>query len=130
MNLVLFSKFIILLNKNFVTLNLERMYKVAILRKKHFNSAHRINRSLLTVEENKTIFGKCHNPNFHAHNYELAVNILNTKDVAVFTETRHLGVSPRGIKDDSASTVTSLFGGKFKEAQTQTKFRDYLNTKI
>lgn len=49
--------------------------KLAISRKEHFNAAHRLNNSSLSLEENKAIFGKCNNDNFHGHNYELIVKV-------------------------------------------------------
>ena len=44
-------------------------------------------------------------------------NILETEDVAVIIDAKHLCVSSRGIKDDTSSTVTSYFGGKFNNQQ-------------
>lgn len=49
--------------------------KVAVYRKEHFNAAHRLNNSLLSDEENATLFGKCNYPNYHGHNYDLIVKI-------------------------------------------------------
>ncbi|MBC7695675.1 MAG: GTP cyclohydrolase I FolE [Burkholderiales bacterium] len=54
---------------------------------------------------------------------------LNTEDVVVVIEAKHLCVSSRGIKDDSSSTITSFYGGKFKDEQTKTEFLSYLNLK-
>ncbi|QTE22582.1 GTP cyclohydrolase I FolE [Polaribacter cellanae] len=51
--------------------------------------------------------------------------ILNTEDVAVIIDAKHLCVSSRGIKDDTSSTVTSYFGGKF---QNQEKIAELQNT--
>lgn len=51
--------------------------------------------------------------------------ILNTEDVAVIIDAKHLCVSSRGIKDDTSSTVTSYFGGKFN---TQEKIVELQNT--
>lgn len=56
--------------------------------------------------------------------------VLHTEDVVVVIEARHLCVSSRGIKDESSSTVTSFYGGKFKEEQTKNEFLNYLNIKI
>jgi GTP cyclohydrolase I len=56
-------------------------------------------------------------------------NALGTEDVVVVIEARHLCVSSRGIKDDNSSTVTSFYGGKFKEEQTKSEFLNYLNLK-
>ena len=54
--------------------------KVSVFRKEHFNAAHRLNNPLLSVEENKAVFGKCNNTNFHGHNYELIVKISGFVD--------------------------------------------------
>ena len=53
-------------------------------------------------------------------------NALNTEDIAVVIEASHLCVSSRGIKDDSSSTITSFYGGKFNEEQIKTEFLNYL----
>lgn len=52
-------------------------------------------------------------------------NILETEDVAVIIDAKHLCVSSRGVKDDTSSTVTSYFGGKFN---TQEKIAELQNT--
>jgi len=54
---------------------------------------------------------------------------LETEDVAVFIDSRHLCVSMRGIRDVSSSTITSEFRGKFKDEATQRKFIDYIKSK-
>ena len=51
-------------------------FKTAITRKEHFNSAHRLHNASWSNQKNKEIFGKCNNPNFHGHNYELEVTII------------------------------------------------------
>lgn len=52
--------------------------------------------------------------------------VLNTKDVACVIDAKHLCVNSRGIKDVDSSTVTSEFGGKFKEKETRREFLDYI----
>ena len=42
-------------------------------------------------------------------------DILQTEDVAVLIDAKHLCVSSRGVKDDTSSTFTSYYGGVFKE---------------
>ncbi|NBL64870.1 6-carboxytetrahydropterin synthase [Flavobacterium sp. NST-5] len=49
--------------------------KVTVSRKAHFNAAHRLYRKDWSDEKNNLIFGKCNNPNFHGHNYELIVSV-------------------------------------------------------
>ncbi len=53
-------------------------------------------------------------------------NVLNTKDVAVLIEAKHLCVSSRGVQDDASTTITSFYGGKFKEDATKAEFLSYL----
>jgi 6-pyruvoyltetrahydropterin/6-carboxytetrahydropterin synthase len=54
--------------------------KVAIFRKEHFNSAHRLFNPAWSDERNESIFGKCNNPNYHGHNYELIVQLRGEID--------------------------------------------------
>lgn len=49
--------------------------KVTISRKAHFNAAHRLFNPTWDDERNYEVFGKCSNPNFHGHNYEMIVSI-------------------------------------------------------
>lgn len=54
--------------------------KVAVYRKEHFNAAHRLNNPNWDEATNNAIFGKCNNPHFHGHNYELVVKITGVPD--------------------------------------------------
>jgi 6-pyruvoyltetrahydropterin/6-carboxytetrahydropterin synthase len=54
--------------------------RVAVLRKEHFNAAHRLHNPEWNVEDNARIFGKCNNPNFHGHNYDLIVRLSGEVD--------------------------------------------------
>lgn len=56
------------------------MKKASVYRKEHFNAAHRLHNPLLTDEENRELYGKCNNPNFHGHNYELVVKVTGPID--------------------------------------------------
>lgn len=56
--------------------------KVAVYRKEHFNAAHRLHNMDWSDEKNMTVFGKCNNPNYHGHNYELIVKVVGFPDVA------------------------------------------------
>lgn len=49
--------------------------KVTVNRKAHFNAAHRLYNAEWTDARNATVFGKCANPNYHGHNYELIVAV-------------------------------------------------------
>jgi GTP cyclohydrolase IA len=52
--------------------------------------------------------------------------ILGTKDIAVMMDAKHLCVSSRGVKDDSSTTVTSYYGGKFQEDAKKAEFLKYI----
>lgn len=54
--------------------------RVAVYRKAHFNAAHRLHVSDWSETENDRIFGKCNNPHFHGHNYELIVKVTGKVD--------------------------------------------------
>ena len=53
-------------------------------------------------------------------------NVLGTDDVACVIDAKHLCVNSRGIRDIESSTVTSEFGGKFKDIATKREFLDYI----
>jgi 6-pyruvoyltetrahydropterin/6-carboxytetrahydropterin synthase len=50
--------------------------KAAIIRKEHFNAAHRLFNPDWSEEKNREVFGKCSNANYHGHNYELLVRLV------------------------------------------------------
>jgi GTP cyclohydrolase I len=52
--------------------------------------------------------------------------VLNTEDVACVIDAKHLCVNSRGIRDIESSTVTSEFGGRFKEDNVRREFLDYI----
>ncbi|MDB9966831.1 6-carboxytetrahydropterin synthase [Flavobacteriaceae bacterium] len=54
--------------------------KVTVSRKAHFNAAHRLFVENWSDEKNKNLFGKCSNPNFHGHNYDLIVDVTGDVD--------------------------------------------------
>lgn len=49
--------------------------RIAVYRKEHFNAAHRLHNPQLSSEENEHLYGKCNNPNYHGHNYDLVVRV-------------------------------------------------------
>ena len=55
--------------------------------------------------------------------------VLKTEDVAVLIDARHLCVSSRGIQDSNSATVTSFYGGKFKEETVRQEFLKYIDLK-
>ena len=54
--------------------------RVTVSRKAHFNAAHRLYRKDWSFEKNQAVFGKCNNPNFHGHNYDLTVSVTGEID--------------------------------------------------
>ena len=56
------------------------MPTVAVYRKEHFNAAHRLHNDAFDEATNDKIFGKCNNPHFHGHNYELIVKVTGEPD--------------------------------------------------
>lgn len=52
--------------------------------------------------------------------------ILNTEDVAVIIDAKHLCVASRGVKDDTSTTVTAFYGGEFNNATKITEIQNYL----
>jgi 6-pyruvoyltetrahydropterin/6-carboxytetrahydropterin synthase len=49
--------------------------KVSVYRKEHFNAAHRLNNPQWDDEKNVVIFGKCNNPSYHGHNYDMEIKV-------------------------------------------------------
>ncbi len=54
--------------------------KIKACRKAHFNAAHRLYRKDWSDEKNFQVFGKCSNPHYHGHNYELTVAVTGNID--------------------------------------------------
>ena len=54
--------------------------RVTISRKAHFNAAHRLFRKDWSDAQNISVFGKCSNPHYHGHNYELIAHITGEID--------------------------------------------------
>ncbi|SHK58011.1 6-pyruvoyl trahydropterin synthase family protein [Hymenobacter psychrotolerans] len=55
---------------------------VTVCRKEHFNAAHRLHNPAWSEEQNQRVFGKCNNPHYHGHNYELTVRLTGEVDPA------------------------------------------------
>src|SRR5581483_12152938 len=66
--------------------------KATVYRKAHFNAAHRLHNDNWSTEKNIDIYGKCNNPNFHGHNYELTIKITGEidKDTGYVIDTKIL----------------------------------------
>lgn len=56
------------------------MNKVSVFRREHFNAAHRLHNPLWDDTMNNQVFGKCNNPNYHGHNYDLEIKITGIPD--------------------------------------------------
>ena len=54
--------------------------KVAVIRREHFNAAHRLYNQQWSDEKNSSIFGKCSLPHYHGHNYDLEVKVTGVPD--------------------------------------------------
>lgn len=54
--------------------------RVAVFRKERFNAAHRLHNPEWDDATNQRVFGKCNNPNYHGHNYELVVKLTGPVD--------------------------------------------------
>lgn len=54
--------------------------RVAVIRREHFNAAHRLYREQWSSEENMAAFGKCSLPHYHGHNYELEIKLVGEVD--------------------------------------------------
>jgi 6-pyruvoyltetrahydropterin/6-carboxytetrahydropterin synthase len=81
--------------------------KVTVSRKAHFNAAHRLYRKDWSQEKNNAVFGKCNNPNFHGHNYELIVSVTGNID----QETGYV-IDIKELKDIIKEEVEDAFDHK------------------
>lgn len=81
--------------------------KVTVHRKAHFNAAHRLYRPDWSDDKNNEVFGKCNNPHYHGHNYELVVSVKGEID----QETGYV-VDMKVLKDLIKSEVEDEFDHK------------------
>ena len=81
--------------------------KVTVSRRAHFNAAHRLYRKDWSHEQNDAVFGKCNNPNFHGHNYELIASVTGDID----PETGYV-IDMKVLKDIIKSEVEDVFDHK------------------
>ena len=54
--------------------------RISVYRKEHFNAAHRLHNPAWDEATNDKVFGKCNNPNYHGHNYDLIVKLTGEID--------------------------------------------------
>lgn len=53
---------------------------VTVHRKEHFNATHRLHNPNWDDDRNERVFGKCNNPEYHGHNYDLIVSVTGEVD--------------------------------------------------
>lgn len=94
------------------------MRKVAVIRKAHFNAAHRLHNPEWDEEMNNKIFGKCNNPNFHGHNYNLEVKVIGE----VQPKTGYV-IDMKVLKDIIEEHILQRFDHKNLNLDTE-EFRD------
>ena len=88
--------------------------KIAVYRKEHFNAAHRLNNPAWSAEKNRKVFGKCNNPNYHGHNYELIVKVVGEPD----PETGYV-MDMKQLSDTIKANVTDRFDHKNLNLDTE-----------
>lgn len=88
--------------------------KVTVSRKAHFNAAHRLYREDWTDEKNNAVFGKCNNPYFHGHNYELIASVTGEID----PETGYV-IDMKILKDIIKEEVEEVFDHKNLNMQVE-----------
>ncbi len=81
--------------------------RVTVSRKAHFNSAHRLYRKDWSDQKNDAVFGKCNNPNFHGHNYDMIVSVTGEID----PETGYV-MDVKVLKDLIKSEIEDAFDHK------------------
>lgn len=92
--------------------------KTSVYRKEHFNAAHRLYNKSWDDEKNERVFGKCSNPNFHGHNYELIVKLTGD----VHPETGYV-YDMKKLSDLVRDKVTNRFDHKNLNLDTE-EFKD------
>ncbi|EMY82169.1 6-carboxytetrahydropterin synthase [Psychroflexus gondwanensis] len=92
--------------------------KVTVHRKAHFNAAHRLYRKDWDFEKNNEVFGKCNNPQYHGHNYELIASVTGDID----PETGYV-IDIKVLKDMIKAEVEDAFDHKNLNEQVP-EFKD------
>lgn len=88
--------------------------RVAVFRKVHFNAAHRLHNPAWSDEQNQSVFGKCNNPNYHGHNYDLVVKVAGEID----PETGYV-IDMKVLKDLIDTHIIDRFDHKNLNLDTQ-----------
>ncbi len=92
--------------------------RVAVFRKEHFNAAHRLNNPNWSDEKNERVYGKCNNPHYHGHNYDLIVQVNGPID----SETGYV-IDMKYLGELIKTHVTDRFDHKNLNLDTD-EFRD------
>lgn len=92
--------------------------RVTVCRRAHFNAAHRLYRKDWPNSKNEEVFGKCNNPHFHGHNYELVVKVTGDID----KETGYV-IDVKILKDIIKSEVEDSFDHKNLNLEVE-EFKD------
>ncbi|MCA1763167.1 MAG: 6-pyruvoyl tetrahydropterin synthase family protein [Cryomorphaceae bacterium] len=87
---------------------------ISVSRKAHFNAAHRLHNSNWSDEKNARVFGKCNNPNYHGHNYNLTVSVAGPVD----SETGYV-IDVKDLKDLIKTEVEDRFDHKNLNLDTE-----------
>ncbi len=87
---------------------------ITVSRKAHFNAAHRLHNSNWSDEKNTRVFGKCNNPNYHGHNYNLTVSVAGPVD----SETGYV-IDVKDLKDLIKTEVEDRFDHKNLNLDTE-----------
>jgi len=90
------------------------MNKVTVCRKEHFNAAHRLHNPEWSDEHNFEVFGKCSNPHYHGHNYDLVVKVSGYPD----PQTGYV-YDMKKLKDIIREEITSRFDHKNLNLDTE-----------
>jgi 6-pyruvoyltetrahydropterin/6-carboxytetrahydropterin synthase len=88
--------------------------KTAVIRRAHFNAAHRLYNADWSFEKNNEVFGLCNNPNYHGHNYVLEVKVIGEID----PETGYV-LDMKILKDIIDAEVLNRFDHKNLNLDTQ-----------
>jgi len=88
--------------------------KVTVSRKAHFNAAHRLYNPKWSNDKNDEIFGKCANPHFHGHNYDVIVSVTGE----INQETGYV-VDMKWLKKIIRSEIEERFDHKNLNLQTE-----------
>ena len=97
---------------------MNKIDKIAVVRREHFNAAHRLHNKNWSIEKNKAVFGKCNNPNYHGHNYDLEVRVIGNID----PETGYV-IDMKILSDIIKDKVLDRFDHKNLNLDTE-EFRD------